>query len=186
MLGSAIRSCGLAAVGEGGKRTISKISPSFVYNTVDNPIFPTTGTRYTLSIDFAGLGGNTNFIKPRVEGDLVSSRSTSRTSLGFRAQVEYIRPYGQHDGAADLRAAVSSAANTASAASTSASVGPRDPRHGLVLGGNKSLLFNAEYLITIAGPVRLVLFADAGQVRDIGQSFAWNEDKIQRTRATGS
>ena len=42
-----------------------------------------------------------------------------------------------------------------------------------MLGGNKSLLFNAEYLITIAGPVRLVLFYDAGQVRDFGQSFAW-------------
>ena len=35
-----------------------------------------------------------------------------------------------------------------------------------MLGGNKSLLFNAEYLINIAGPVRLVLFYDAGQVRD--------------------
>jgi outer membrane protein insertion porin family len=45
-----------------------------------------------------------------------------------------------------------------------------------VIGGNKSLLFNAEYLIQIAGPVRLVLFYDAGQVRDIGQSFGWKED----------
>ena len=41
-----------------------------------------------------------------------------------------------------------------------------------MLGGNKSLLFNAEYLIHIAGPVRLVLFFDAGQVRDIGEHFA--------------
>ena len=48
-----------------------------------------------------------------------------------------------------------------------------------MLGGNKSLLFNAEYLITIAGPVRLVLFFDAGQVRNIGQSFAWKEDVIE-------
>ena len=38
------------------------------------------------------------------------------------------------------------------------------------------MLFNAEYLINIAGPVRLVLFADTGQVRNIGQSFAWKED----------
>ena len=60
-------------------------------------------------------------------------------------------------------------------------VGPRDPETGIVLGGNKSLLFNAEYLINIAGPVRLVLFADAGQVRDSGQNFGWYEDKIQRT-----
>ena len=49
-----------------------------------------------------------------------------------------------------------------------------------MLGGNKSLLFNAEYLINIAGPVRLVLFADAGQVRDTGEKFGWKEPVIQR------
>ena len=47
-------------IGEGGKRTISKIGPSYVYNTVDHPIFPTAGQRFTLSTDFAGIGGNTN------------------------------------------------------------------------------------------------------------------------------
>jgi Omp85 superfamily domain len=44
------------------------------------------------------------------------------------------------------------------------------------------LLFNAEYLIQIAGPVRLVLFYDAGQVRDIGQRFAWQEDILEIVR----
>ena len=55
------------------------------------------------------------------------------------------------------------------------SVGTRDTRSGLVLGGNKTLLFNAEYMINVGGPVRLVFFYDAGQVRDIGQSFTWKE-----------
>jgi outer membrane protein insertion porin family len=63
------------------------------------------------------------------------------------------------------------------------SIGPRDigtpdaPGTGIVIGGDKSLLFNAEYLITIAGPVRLVLFYDAGQVRDFGQNYALNQFK---------
>ena len=35
-------------------------------------------------------------------------------------------------------------------------IGPQDPTTGLVLGGNKSLLFNVEEQITIAGPVRLI------------------------------
>ena len=61
------------------------------------------------------------------------------------------------------------------------SIGPRDPATGLVLGGNKSLLFNVEYLITIAGPVRLVLFYDAGQVRDVGEHFAWKEQTSRRS-----
>jgi outer membrane protein insertion porin family len=61
------------------------------------------------------------------------------------------------------------------------SIGYRDPDTQLVLGGNKSLLVNAEYLISIAGPVRLVLFADAGQVRNIGEGFGWKEDVIEVT-----
>ena len=55
-------------LGEGGRRTISQVTPSFVHNTIDNPIFPTTGRRYTANIDIAGLGGNVNFLKPRLEG----------------------------------------------------------------------------------------------------------------------
>ena len=54
---------------------------------------------------------------------------------------------------------------------------------GLVLGGNKSLLFNAEYLINIAGPVRLVLFADAGQVRDTRRALRVEGRPIQRSGA---
>ena len=50
--------------------------------------------------------------------------------------------------------------------------------------GNKSLLFNAEYLINVAGPVRLVLFYDAGQVRDVGEHFAWKEDSRRSVPAT--
>ena len=41
---------------------------------------------------------------------------------------------------------------------------------------------NAEYLIHIAGPVRLVLFYDAGQVRDIGEHFAWKEPITERVQ----
>jgi len=59
------------------------------------------------------------------------------------------------------------------------SIGPRDLRTGLVLGGNKILQFNAEYMISIAGPVRLILFYDAGQIRESGQPFALKEDITQ-------
>jgi outer membrane protein assembly factor BamA len=55
------------------------------------------------------------------------------------------------------------------------SVGPSDPVTGLVLGGNKSLLVNIEQIISIAGPVRVILFYDAGQVRNFGQNFSWTE-----------
>jgi outer membrane protein insertion porin family len=159
---------------QGGRRTVSKVTPSYVFNTIDNPIFPNTGRRLTLSSDLAGLGGNTNFVKPRAEA-ITIFRHTNRTSIAFRGQVEYIKPYsstitlpiferlflgGEYSVRGfDIR-----------------SIGPRDPINQVVLGGNKSLLFNAEYLITIAQPVRLVLFYDAGQVRNFGDAFGWYED----------
>src|SRR5437764_14723207 len=45
-------------------------------------------------------------------------------------------------------------------------IGPQDPSNPyVVLGGNKSLLFNVEEMISIAGPVRMIFFYDAGQVQ---------------------
>jgi outer membrane protein insertion porin family len=167
---------------EGGRRTVSKIGPSFVYNTVDNPIFPSTGKRYTLSLDVAGLGGNASFVSPKLEG-VWYFQENKRMSLGLRSQFEYIRPYnntiipifeklvlgGEYSVRGyDLR-----------------SIGPRDPTTDFVLGGNKSLLFNVEQSIGIAGPVHLILFYDAGQVKDVGENFSWKEPLTQLTRVGG-
>ena len=163
---------------EGGKRTISKIGPSYVYNTVDNPIFPTSGRRYTLSADLAGIGGNTNFVNPRAEG-IWYFPQTKRTSVGFRVAGEYIRPYG-HTTALPIFQKIFLGGEYSIRGFDIRSVSPRDETSGVQIGGNKSLLFNAEYLIHIAGPVRLVLFYDAGEVRDIGQHFAWKEPITQR------
>jgi outer membrane protein insertion porin family len=163
-------------LGVGGKRTISKITPSFVHNTVDQPIFPTQGRRITASIDLAGPGGNTYFIKPRFEAVQIW-RLSGRTSLGVRGQIEYVRPYGQTD-VLPIYETLFLGGEYSVRGFDIRSIGPRDLRTGLVLGGNKSLLFNAEYNITIAGPVRLILFYDAGQVRIRGQSFSIWEDQV--------
>jgi outer membrane protein insertion porin family len=159
---------------QGGKRTVSKINPSYVFNTIDNPIFPNTGRRLTLSSDFAGIGGNTNFVKPRAEG-IAIFRHTTRTSIAVRGQAEYIRPYASTK-TLPIFERLFLGGEYSIRGFDIRTVGPRDPITQVVLGGNKSLLFNAEYLITIAQPVRLVLFYDAGQVRDFGQSFGWQED----------
>jgi outer membrane protein insertion porin family len=160
-------------IGEGNRRTVSKVTPSYVYNTVDHPIFPTEGKRHTLSLDLAGLGGNTKFVNPRAES-IWYFKHTNRTSFGFRAQAEYITPYGSTD-VLPIFEQLYLGGEYSIRGFDLRSVGPRDPYSGIVLGGNKSLLFNAEYLINIAGPVRLVLFADTGQVRDKGEKFAWKE-----------
>jgi outer membrane protein insertion porin family len=167
-------------IGEGGKRTISKIGPSYVYNTVDHPIFPTAGRRFTVSTDFAGLGGNTSYVNPRAEA-IVYIPHTRRTSVGFRVAGEYIRPYGGTETLPIFQKIFLGGEYTIRGFDIR-SVSPRDEVSGVQVGGNKSLLFNAEYLINIAGPVRLVLFYDAGQVRDIGKRFAWKEAITERVQ----
>jgi outer membrane protein insertion porin family len=170
-------------IGANGERIISQITPSIVYNTVDQPIFPTTGRRFTISADLAGLGGNTNFYSPQVEGVWIIRQNT-RMSLAMRGQAQYINTFrgtkelpifeklflgGEYSVRGfDIR-----------------SIGPSDPETGLVLGGNKSLLFNVEQNINIAGPVRLILFYDAGQVRNEGESFGWTEQVEEPVPADG-
>jgi outer membrane protein insertion porin family len=166
-------------IGEGGRRTISKVTPSFVHNTVDNPIFPNSGTRLTGSVDFAGLGGNTNFVKPRAEYARFQPLNR-RMSVGFRSQFEWIRPYGSTT-VLPITETLYLGGEYTIRGFDIRSIGPRDPLNPtLVLGGNKSMLFNGEFLINIAGPVRLVLFYDTGQVREVGEKFGWMEN-IYRT-----
>jgi outer membrane protein insertion porin family len=179
-------------IGQGGSRTISKITPSFVHNTVDNPIFPNQGKRFTAAIDLALLGGNTRYYKPRVEA-IFFKRHLPRTSFGFRAQAEYIEAVGSSQNCDPTTVGIGTGRDRCEQTLPIferlflggeysirgfdiRSVGPTVPGSQVVLGGNKSLLFNAEYLISLASQVRLVLFYDAGQVRDVGQSFAWKED----------
>jgi outer membrane protein insertion porin family len=151
--------------------------PTFVHNTVDNPIFPNRGRKLTAALDIAGLGGNTNFLKPSVEG-IWFIPQTSRTTIGLRASFEYIRPWGSTQQLPIFERLVLGGEYSIRGFDIR-SIGPLVPDSVAVLGGNKSLLFNAEYQIAIAGPVRLIFFYDAGQVRDFGESFSWTEPLMQ-------
>ena len=150
-------------LGQGGERIISKVVPSLVYNSVDQPIFPTSGRRFSASIDLAGLGGNTNFYKPMLEA-VNYWRQNNRMTLGIRGQFEYIH---QFSGSKELPIfeKLFLGGEYSIRGFDIRTVGPQDPQTGLVLGGNKSLLFNIEEQFTIGGPVRLIAFYDAGQVQ---------------------
>jgi outer membrane protein insertion porin family len=163
---------------QGGKRTVSKVSPSVVFNTVNQPIFPTEGKRLSASLDLAGLGGNTSFYQMRTEG-IWYIQFTPRQSVGLRAEVQYVRPYGQTS-TLPIFEKFFLGGEYSIRGFDIRSVGPRDPQTLVVTGGNKTMLFNAEYYLNVGGPVRLVAFYDAGQVRDLGQRFGWWEDVTQQ------
>jgi outer membrane protein insertion porin family len=133
-----------------------------VHNTVDNPFTPRSGRRISLNLPVAGgfLGGTTSYIRPDVE-IVHYVPHTKRTALGVRLNGGFVRPYGgtralpyylryflggeyQIRGV-DIR-----------------TVGPTDSQNRAI-GGDKFVLFNAEYYFDLFGPVRALLFHDAGQ-----------------------
>lgn len=172
-------------LGQGGARTISSVTPSFVYNTVDHPIFPMSGQRYTAAFELAaGLGGNTHFYKPSVEG-VWFLRHAQRLTFGVRARGEYIAPMGSTE-VLPIFELLAMGGEFSLRGFDIRTIGPSDELifdaagnvesgSGLVIGGNKSLLFNAEYIIAIANPVRLLFFYDTGQVADFGQRFSTDQ-----------
>ena len=145
-----------------GRHIDSRIAPSVIYNTVDNPIMPHNGKRLTASLQLASthLGGSYDYFKS--DGEAVWWLPTSRrTGFGFRGQMGWLRPFGTTTtlpyylryflgGEYQIRGV------------DIRTVGPLDTQNR-ELGGNKFVLFNAEYYWDLAERVRLMAFHDAGQ-----------------------
>lgn len=174
----------------------SKLSPSYVYNTVDHPIFPSSGKKLTASFDIAGgrLGGNVHYYKPTLEG-VLHTRVIGGTSLGFRVMGSYLHGYGGVPPADGEPIDIFDVEQTGVPYYNRfflggeyqirgfyiRSVGPRN-ENGQLLGGNKMLLFNAEYSIPLAGPLRAILFFDAGNA--FAEEDAWSFSMLQNFRTS--
>ncbi|MFN2259060.1 MAG: outer membrane protein assembly factor BamA [Parasphingopyxis sp.] len=52
-----------------GDRIVSSAGYSLVYNTLDNNIRPSSGRRVVFSQDFAGLGGDVQYLRTRIDAD---------------------------------------------------------------------------------------------------------------------
>ena len=57
-------------------------------------------------------------------------------------------------------------------------VGPREPSSTGLVGGDKFALFNAEYYFDVGGPVRALLFFDAGQSYLRGEKISLRDAAI--------
>ena len=51
-----------------GNRWTSSVGYSLIYDTLNNELHPTAGTRATFNQDFAGLGGDVRYIRTRADG----------------------------------------------------------------------------------------------------------------------
>ncbi len=171
--GSILPSLDPSYFGGTGRRRESGISPSYVRNTVDNPFQPRAGSRYTASFQFVGgpLGGTVNYMRPSLE--LVRYQPVGRRmALGVRGEIGYIHPFAETK-TLPYYQRYFLGGETQIRGYNIRTVAPYDPVTKTSIGGNKMLLFNAEYYFDVFGPLRLLLFFDAGQAYAEGQGFYW-------------
>ena len=182
-------------MGISGNFIQSKVTQSFMHNTTDHPIMPSRGNRYSLSFEYAGgpLGGTVNFYKPTVEG-VWYVPVTKSTNFGFRAMVSWIQSHGGQE-QFDYEQGVIDVEQTGIPfyerfflggenqirGYDIRTVGPRDSQYRM-FGGSKMMLYNIEYYIPVAGPLKAVLYFDAGQTWD--ENVAWNFDMVRSLRTS--
>jgi outer membrane protein insertion porin family len=149
-----------------GKRLITAINPMIYYSTVDSPIFPRSGSKFLVNYRYTGgfLGGDINSHKLKLE--LIKFIPVwSSHVIGLHAAYETIEPFGGKPipfyekfflgGERSIRGF------------ETYTLGPRNA-YGSILGGNKSLFFNAEYAIPLTQQFSFVFFYDVGNTYDIG------------------
>jgi outer membrane protein insertion porin family len=163
--------------GSQGERKESRITPNIVYNTVDNPWTPRAGMRHTATMQIAGgpLGGTVDYFRPNLE-TITYIPHTSRTALGLRAQVAWILPYSDTN-VLPWYQRYFLGGETQVRGYPIRSISPTDS-NGRPLGGNKLLLFNAEYYADVFGPLRMLAFFDAGQAYLEGDQFDLKEMRL--------
>lgn len=157
-----------------GRHIESRLSPTVIYNSVDSPFAPRNGMRITGTFEMAGglLGGTTDYMRPDAEV-VVYIPHTRRTAFGLRGQAGLVWPYGGTETLPYYRRFFLGG-ETQIRGVDIRTVGPLDASNRAI-GGNKFVLFNAEYYLDIASSVRALVFHDAGQAYQEDQPFNLRE-----------
>lgn len=160
-----------------GKYYESSITPMIWRSTIDSPLTPSRGTSYTASVKLAGgiLGGAIDMIKPSfafTHYQPILGRGPKTQSFGFHVEYEFLKtlhgttvPYWERfflGGERSIRGY------------EVYSIGPRDV-NGYMLGGEKSFVLNAEYIIPVGGPLYAILFYDRGNTVNYGTPLRWGD-----------
>jgi len=155
-----------------GEHDVSSIIPALIRSTLDSTIFPTRGTLYSASCKFAGsfLGGDISLIKPRFEWSFFHPL-VSNHFVGFHIEYQFIEAIGETQVPFWERFYLGGERSIRGYGIYS--IGPRSEQ-GTNIGGEKSIVFNAEYVMPVGGPLYAVLFYDAGNAYSSDQKISLN------------
>jgi outer membrane protein insertion porin family len=159
------------AGGIGGDYNESSISPSIYRSTIDSPLTPSRGVLYSASCKLAGgiLGGDISMVKPRLEWSFFHPLILNHV-IGLHLEYEFIRPYNSSPIPVWERFYLGGERSIRGY--DIYTIGPRDPSTQVNMGGEKSLVFNAEYIIPVGGPLYTIFFYDAGNAYARGQKMS--------------
>lgn len=155
-----------------GKYNMSSITATIYRSTVDSPLTPTRGTLYLAGMKFAGsfLGGDISLIKPRFEFTHYQPLIKNHV-LGFHAEYQFIKRIG--DSQIPFWERFFLGGEMSIRGYNIYTIGPRS-ESGSNMGGEKSLVVNAEYIVQVAGPLYTILFYDVGNAYAPGQKININ------------
>jgi outer membrane protein insertion porin family len=154
-----------------GNYNMSSLMPMIYYSTVDSPLTPSSGTLYSASVKYSGsfLGGEINLWKPRLEFTHYQPLIRGKHTLGFHVEYQFIKAFGNSEipfwekfylgGERSIRGY------------EIYTIGPRN-ENGTILGADKSLVINAEYILHAGGPLYLIGFYDIGNGLLASQRFS--------------
>jgi len=150
-----------------GTYHVSAIEPMLYRSTIDSPLTPSRGTSYTAALKYAGsfLGGEVHLIRPRI--DLAHYQPfISNHVLGFH--VEYMIVKGMKGHAVPYWERFFLGGEQSVRGYDFYTIGPRDENE-ILIGGQKSLVMNFEYIIPFGGPLYGIVFYDLGNTWLSGQ-----------------
>lgn len=149
-----------------GTKTTSSITPSITRDTRDNYLDTTSGSRNSIHVTFAGLGGSNRFLKG--VADSAWFFPIGSTTISLRGRFGYATGLFGKELPLYERFYVGGIYTVRGLGFGEA--GPRDDK-GTVIGGTKELIFNAEYIFPIVSAIKLkgLVFADAGNSYDLNE-----------------
>jgi outer membrane protein insertion porin family len=162
---------------EEGQSTSSSITPRLVRNTVDNPLNPTSGSRQSARVEFAGLGGDEEFwllqlantwYYPLWDSPIGEFVFSQRTNFGYGDS------YNNEDFPL-FRRFFPGGINSVRGFE-SRDLGPKDSE-GNEFGGSKQLVGNFELIFPLFATLGLngVAFYDIGNAFDDTENIEFSE-----------
>ena len=172
-----------------GSKLVSLIGHSFIWNTVDSVMFPTNGYKVKIGQEFAGLGGNSKYLrhefisyyyKPIYKEDVVLQLSTNFGHISSIGDSKILVADRFFMGGESLRGF------------KSYGIGPRDITTTEALGGNILYQGRAQLTYPIGLPKELdargIFFYDIGSVYglDYGNYQFFNKDSVNDSKSPRS